>query len=75
MVNYEQLINGVSKFIDSEIISQLTGNSKVFLGIGAGIALKKGETLYNNTICRSKKASTKRNNKIRNSNGRNIKIK
>ena len=48
MVNYEQLINGVSKFIDSEIISQLTGNSKVFLGIGAGIALKKGETLYNN---------------------------
>ena len=48
MVTYEQLINGLSKFIDAEIISQLTGNSKVLLGIGAGIALKKGESLFNN---------------------------
>lgn len=48
MVTYEQLINGLSKFIDTEIISQLTGNSKVLLGIGAGIALKKGESLFNN---------------------------
>ena len=48
MVTYEQVITGLSKFIDSEIISQLTGNSKVLLGIGAGVALKKGDVLFNN---------------------------
>ena len=47
MVTYEQVITGLSKFIDSEIISQLTGNSKILLGIGAGVALKKGESIYN----------------------------
>ena len=48
MVTYEQVIDGISKFVDSEIISQLTGNSKVLLGIGAGVALKKGESIYKN---------------------------
>lgn len=48
MVTYEQVITGLSKFIDSEIISQLTGNSKILLGIGAGVALKKSDVLFNN---------------------------
>ena len=48
MVTYEQVIDGMAKFIDSEIINQLSGNSKVFIGIGSGIALKKGKALYDN---------------------------
>ena len=48
MVTYEQVINGLTKFIDSEIISQLTGNQKLLIGIGSGIALKKGTSIYNN---------------------------
>lgn len=47
MVTYEQVINGLTKFIDNEIISQLSGNQKILLGIGAGVALRKGENLYN----------------------------
>lgn len=47
MVTYEQVINGLTKFIDNEIISQLSGNQKILLGIGAGVALRKGENIYN----------------------------
>ena len=46
MVTYTQLINGLSRYIDNEIINKLTGNSKLLLGIGSGIALKKGENIY-----------------------------
>ena len=46
MVTYTQLINGLSRYIDTEIINKLTGNSKLLLGIGSGIALKKGENIY-----------------------------
>ena len=48
MVTYEQIINGLTKFIDSEILSQLTGNQKVLIGIGSGIVLKKGNAIFNN---------------------------
>lgn len=48
MVTYEQFINGMTKFIDAEILNQLTGNSKILMGIGTGIALKKGENIFNN---------------------------
>ena len=48
MVTYEQVIEGLTKFVDNEIISQLTENSKVFMGIGSGIALSKGKALYEN---------------------------
>ena len=47
MVSYEQVTNGLTKFIDSEIINQLTGNQKILLGIGSGIALRKSENIYN----------------------------
>lgn len=47
MVSYEQVINGLTKFIDSEIINQLTGNQKILLGIGTGVALRKIENIYN----------------------------
>ena len=46
MVTYEQIINGLTKFIDSEILSQLTGNQKVLIGIGSGIVLKKGNAIF-----------------------------
>lgn len=46
MVTYVQLINGLSRYIDNEIINKLTGNSKILLGIGSGIILKKGENIY-----------------------------
>lgn len=46
MVTYTQLINGLSRYIDAEIINKLTGNSKLLLGVGVGIALKKGENIY-----------------------------
>lgn len=47
MVTYGQIIDGLTKFIDFELISQLTGNQKILLGIGSGIALRKGENVYN----------------------------
>ena len=46
MVSYKQLINGLTKYIDAELINQLTGNSRILLGIGAGVALKKSESIY-----------------------------
>ena len=47
MVTYEQLVNGLTKFIDSEIVNQLTGNQKILLGIGSGVALRKSENIFN----------------------------
>lgn len=46
MVTYTQLINGLTRYIDNEVLNKLTGNSKLLLGIGSGIALKKAENLY-----------------------------
>ena len=47
MVTYGQVIDGLSKFIDSEVVNQLTGNQRILLGMASGIALRKGEHIYN----------------------------
>ena len=47
MVTYNQVVNGVSRFVDEEILSKLQGKAKIALGVGAGIMLKRGENLFN----------------------------
>lgn len=45
MVPYNQVVNGVTKYIDDEIISKINGWQKWLIGTGVGIAISKGETL------------------------------
>ena len=46
MVNYEQMVNGISTFIDKEVISKLIGTPKILMGVGIGIALKNSRSIY-----------------------------
>ena len=47
MVTYNQVVNGMSKFIDQEIINKIQGWQKWVLGTGAGIMLSKGTNIFN----------------------------
>lgn len=47
MVTYNQVANGVSRFVDEEILSKLQGKAKIALGVGTGIMLRRGENLFN----------------------------
>ena len=42
MVPYNQVVNGVTRYIDSEIVSKLTGWQRWAIGAGLGIAVSKG---------------------------------
>lgn len=46
MVSYEQMINGITTFFDKEVINKLTGTPRVLMGVGMGIALKNGRSIY-----------------------------
>ncbi len=46
MVTYNQVANGVSRFVDEEILSKLQGMSKIALGAGTGVMLRRGENLF-----------------------------
>ena len=54
MVTYQALVKGISTFIDKEILTKLSGTSKMLMGIGAGVAIKRSENIYevlkNNSI-------------------------
>lgn len=47
MYEYNQVINGIVNYIDSEIISKITGWQKWVIGSGTGIALSKGVDVFN----------------------------
>lgn len=46
MVTYEQFLNGLAKFIDTEIVPKMSGFKKLAFGVGSGIALKKGDNIF-----------------------------
>lgn len=47
MVPYNKVINGITKYIDEEIVNKLTGAQKWIIGTGAGIILMKATDVFN----------------------------
>lgn len=47
MYNYSQVINGLAKYIDEEIISKIDGWQKWIIGAGLGMSLDKGVNIFN----------------------------
>lgn len=46
MYSYDKVINGLSKYIDNEIVSKLPGWKKWILGTGMGMALSNSNNIY-----------------------------
>ena len=46
MVTYNQVVNGVAKYIDQEIINKIQGWQRWALGAGAGIMMNKGTNMF-----------------------------
>ena len=47
MVTYNQVVNGMTKYIDQEIINKIQGWQRWALGAGAGIMMNKGTNIFN----------------------------
>lgn len=47
MVTYNQVVNGMTKYIDQEIINKIQGWQRWALGAGAGIMMNKGTNMFN----------------------------
>ena len=47
MVTYNQVVNGMSRYIDQEIINKIQGLPRWGLGAVSGIALSKGTNIFN----------------------------
>ena len=47
MVTYNQVVNGMTKYIDQEIINKIQGWQRWALGAGAGIMMTKGANMFN----------------------------
>lgn len=47
MVPYTKVINGITRYIDEEIVNKLTGAQKWIIGTGAGIMLTKATDIFN----------------------------
>lgn len=47
MVTYNQVVNGMAKYIDQEIINKIQGWQRWALGAGAGIMMNKGTNMFN----------------------------
>lgn len=45
MIPYNQVVNGLAKYIDSEIVSKIGGWQKWALGAGIGIGVKRGSAI------------------------------
>lgn len=45
MIPYNQVVNGVTKYIDSEILPKVEGLSKIAVGIMLASAVKRGDAL------------------------------
>lgn len=48
MIPYVKVISGITKYIDEEIVSKLTGYQKWIVGAGAGILFNKSTNIFNN---------------------------
>lgn len=48
MISYTKVINGISRYIDEEIVTKLAGYQKWVVGAGAGIMLNKSTNIFNN---------------------------
>ncbi len=47
MYNYEQVIKGLTKYIDHEIVNKVPGWKRWLLGSGIGIMLSNAEEVFN----------------------------
>ena len=47
MVTYNQVVNGMSRYIDQEIVNKMQGWQKWALGAGAGIMMTRGANTFN----------------------------
>lgn len=47
MYNYSQVINGLARYIDEEIVSKIDGWQKWIVGAGLGMSLDKGVNIFN----------------------------
>ena len=47
MYNVNQVISGLAKFIDTEIVSKITGWQKWIIGAGLGLSLEKATNIFN----------------------------
>lgn len=47
MVTYNQVVNGMSRYIDQEIINKIQGLPRWGLGAVSGIALSRGANIFN----------------------------
>lgn len=47
MVTYNQVVNGMSRYIDQEIVNKMQGWQRWALGAGAGIMMTKGTNIFN----------------------------
>ena len=47
MVTYNQVVNGMTKYIDQEIVNKIQGWQRWALGAGAGIMMNKGTNMFN----------------------------
>ena len=47
MVTYNQVVNGMSRYIDQEIVNKIQGWQRWALGAGAGIMMNKGTNMFN----------------------------
>lgn len=46
MYNYEQVLRGLTKFIDVELVPKMSGLQKWAFGTACGIALKQGKEMF-----------------------------
>ena len=46
MVDYKQAIDGIARYIDSEIVPKMDGLQKWIFGTGAGIAMRKADEMF-----------------------------
>ena len=46
MVHYKQAIDGITRYIDSEIVPKMDGLQKWIFGTGASIAMRKADEMF-----------------------------
>lgn len=47
MVPYTKVINGITRYIDEEVVNKLTGAPRWIIGTGAGIMMNKATDVFN----------------------------
>ena len=47
MIPYTKVINGITRYIDEEVVNKLTGAPRWIIGTGAGIMMNKATDVFN----------------------------